>query len=355
MAATDQQIHFARSSDGTRIAYATSGAGYPLVMAAHWLGHLEFDWQTPVFQPWIEQLGAGFRLIRHDSRGCGLSDREPERTSLDALVDDLAAVVDAAGLERFALFGPSQGGAVSIAYAARYPDRVSHLILCGAFARGVLQRDPSAERREAVEAMNRLIELGWGEPNSAFLQLFTSQFFPDASLAQMNAFNAIQRAATTPRMAARLARAFAELDASPFLAQVNCPTLVLHCHGDARVPFDEGRRIAATISNARFLPLESRNHFPLEGEPAFAAAVQAIRAFLPASGATSNAAFSALSGREREILDLLARGLDNAQIAARLDLSEKTVRNNISRIFDKIQAENRPQAIVRAREAGFGR
>lgn len=349
-----QEIRFARAADGTRIAYASTGAGYPLVKAAHWLGHLEFDWQTPVWLPWMERLAARFRLTRYDPRGCGLSDRDVDSLTLDALVSDLEATVDAAGLDRFALLGPSQGGAISIVYAARYPHRVSHLVLCGAFARGWLRRETTAEQRAAREAMIRLVELGWGEPNSAFLQMFTSQFFPEATLEQMNAFNMIQRQSTTPAHAARIMRAFAEIDAAPFLGRIACPTLVLHCRGDARIPFEEGRYVASSIAGARFEPLDSNNHVPLAGEPAFGRLFELLYDFLPGAPIVG-ASFGELTAREREVLDLIARGLDNAQIAARLELAEKTVRNHITQVFLKIGAENRAQAIVRAREAGFGR
>ena len=351
MAALKQEIRFAHAADGVRIAYASTGAGYPLVRAAHWLGHLDFDWQTPVWRPWIEALSARCRLVRYDSRGCGLSDRAVDDFGLERLVSDLEAVVDAEGLERFALLGMSQGGAASIAYAARHPERVSHLVLCGAFVRGALCRSPSAEQAQAIAAMVKLIEVGWGQHNPAFLQLFTSQFFPDATLTQMQSFNEIQRHAAAPRAAAKIVDAFARLDASQYLGAVGAPTLVFHGRGDNRVPFEEGRYIAASISGARFEPLESRNHLPLEGEPAFGHCIDTLVAFLPAG---AGARFEGLTRREREILDLLARGLDNAQIAAHLDLAEKTVRNNVVAIFDKIAVENRSQAIVKARAAGLG-
>jgi pimeloyl-ACP methyl ester carboxylesterase/DNA-binding CsgD family transcriptional regulator len=350
----NQEIRFVRSADGTRIAYATMGKGYPLVNAAHWLGHLEFDWKTPVWLPWIERLCAAYRLTRYDTRGCGLSDRGAASFLLDDLVADLEAVVDAARLDRFALFGASQGGAISIAYAAKHPERVSHIVLCGAFARGALRRDPTAKQRAALDAMIQLVELGWGRSNSAFLQMFTSLFVPDATPEQMRAFNMIQRKSTSPSHAARIVRALAELDATPCLGAVACPTLVLHCRGDAVIPFEEGRFIAASIPGARLEPLESNNHFPLAGERAFERTFELMRAFLPAA-AVPPSAFGELTQGEREVLDLIARGLDNLQIAARLALAEKTVRNRITRIFMKMAVENRAQAIVRAREAGFGR
>lgn len=349
-----QEIRFARSSDGARIAFATMGRGYPLVSAAHWLGHIEFDWQTPVWLPWMQRLSASYQLTRYDSRGCGLSDRNVSSFSLDDLVADLEAVVDASGIDRFALLGKSQGGAISIAYAAKHPERVSHIVLCGAFARGELRRDPSAQQRSAVEAMIKLVELGWGQANSAFLQLFTSLFFPQATLEQMRSFNMIQRNSTSPCHAARIVRALAELDAAPYLTKVTCPTLVIHCQGDAVIPFEEGRFLAASIAGARLEPLDSRNHVPLAGEPAFDRMFDLFSEFLPGTTIVGST-FSELTQREHAMLDLIARGLDNAQIAARLELAEKTVRNRITFIFSKIAVENRAQAIVRAREAGFGR
>jgi len=349
-----QEIRFARSSDGTRIAFATMGAGYPLVNAAHWLGHLEFDWRTPVWLPWMERLSSAYQLTRYDSRGCGLSDRSVSSFSLDDLVADLEAVVDAAGIARFALLGQSQGGAISIAYAAKHPERVSHIVLCGAFARGPLRRDPSAQQRSAIEAMVQLVELGWGQTNSAFLQMFTSLFFPQATPEQMSAFNMIQRKSTSPRHAARIFRALADLDATPYLPTIACPTLVIHCRGDAVIPFEEGRFLAASIPGARLEPLDSKNHVPLAGEPSFDRMLDLLSEFLPGAPIFAPI-FGELTQREREMLDLIARGLDNAQIAARLELAEKTVRNRITLIFSKIAVENRAQAIVRARDAGFGR
>jgi pimeloyl-ACP methyl ester carboxylesterase/DNA-binding CsgD family transcriptional regulator len=351
-----QQVRFARTADGVRIAYAVTGSGYPLVRAAHWLGHLDFDWQTPIWRPWIEALSVRHAFLRYDSRGCGLSDQDVGTITLDALVSDLEAVVDAAKLDRFALMGMSQGAAVSIVYAARHPERVSHLVLCGAFARGGLRRDPSFEQAQAIEAMIKLVELGWGQENPAFLQLFTSQFFPGASLAQMHAFNEIQRHAAPPALAARIIRAFAELDAASLLPQVRCPTLVFHGRGDNRVPFSEGRFVASSIPNARLFQLDTDNHLPLADEPAYAVLMEEIARFLPTRDPRATVAprLAALTRRELDVLNYIAQGFDNAQIAARLDLAEKTIRNNITSIFNKIEVESRSQAIVLARNAGLG-
>jgi pimeloyl-ACP methyl ester carboxylesterase/DNA-binding CsgD family transcriptional regulator len=281
-----------------------------------------------------------------------LSDREAEDITIDGLVADLECVVDDAGLDRFALLGMSQGGAVSIVYAARHPERVSHLVLCGAFARGPFRRSPSGHQVEATEAMIKLVEFGWGQSNPAFLQMFTSQFFPQATLAQAHSFNEIQRHAASPRVAARLIRAFSGLDASAELAQVRAPTLVFHSRGDNRVPFDEGRFVATSIAGARFEPLDSNSHVPLPGEPAFERLLDAMAAFVMPG--QTDTPFAGLTRREREVLERIARGLDNAQIAAQLGLAEKTVRNHITAIFDKIAVENRSQAIVAARIAGLG-
>ncbi|TFZ05220.1 alpha/beta fold hydrolase [Ramlibacter henchirensis] len=348
-----QEIRFAPSTGGASIAYATSGRGWPLVRAGHWMTHLEWDWQMPVWGPWIEALSTRYRLIRYDNRGCGLSSAATEPVLLETLVTDLAAVIDAAGHERVALLGASQGGAAAIAYAAANPHRVSHLVLCDAFARGALVRQPG--QRPMIDALARLVEDGWGQDNAAFRQVFTTQFFPGASQEQAKAFNDMQRLSCSPAQAARIVSGFAEIDASPHLAALRCPTLVMHCRGDARIPFEEGRFLAANIAGARFEILDSINHVPLAGEPAFDRMMALIDGFLPGSaGGAGEPAFAGLSARERDLLELLAQGLDNAQIAARLGLAEKTVRNNVSALFTRLEVENRAQAIVRARQAGFG-
>jgi pimeloyl-ACP methyl ester carboxylesterase/DNA-binding CsgD family transcriptional regulator len=352
MGAFKQDVRFARSADGTRLAYAVHGDGYPLVRAAHWLTNIDLDWQTPVWRPWFDALGARYRFHRYDSRGCGLSDREATDASLDSLVADLEAVVDAAQLERFALLGISQGGAVSMAYAVRHPERVSHLVLLGAFARGPLKRNPVPEELERLHAEIKLIELGWGKDTPAFRQLFTTQMFPGASAEQANSWNDLQRMSCTPPHAARIVQSFSAIDASPVLAQVSCPTLVLHTRGDMCAPFDEGLFIASSIPGARMVPLETKSHVPMAGEPSFDRVIEEIEEFV--IGSDGNAPFPDLTRRERQILEHIARGHDNAQIAAHLELAEKTVRNHITRIFEKIGVENRSQAIVMAREAGLG-
>jgi pimeloyl-ACP methyl ester carboxylesterase/DNA-binding CsgD family transcriptional regulator len=355
MAELKQTIRFCTSSDGARIAYATMGRGPPLVRAAHFLTHLEFELRTPVWQPWLAEYTRGHTLVRYDQRGCGLSDREAGDLSLDAMVADLESVVDAAGLDRFPLVGASQGGAVAIAYAARHPDRVSRLVIHGGYARGVLKRNPTPEQLAEAKVLVDLVRLGWGRENPAYRQVFTSLMIPDSTPEEAASFNELERTSTSPEWAARLVAAFGPIDVTSLAPLVRCPTLVMHVREDSRVPFEEGRLVAGLVPGARFVPLEGRNHVLLEREPAFRQFFGELHDFLDAGEAPSRraAAFPDLTPREREILELVAHGLDNEAIGARLDLSEKTVRNNITRIFDKLGVATRPQAIVKAREAGF--
>jgi pimeloyl-ACP methyl ester carboxylesterase/DNA-binding CsgD family transcriptional regulator len=353
--AIPQELRFCISADGTRIAYARTGRGTPIVKAANWLTHIELDLLSNPWQAWIEEVSRIGQLVRYDERGCGLSDHEVADVSLDAHVGDLEAVVDAAGLERFILIGVSQGGALAASYAARHPERVSRLVLVGAFARGVLKRDVPESVKETARLTVQLIRLGWDQANPAFNQLFTTQMMPDATAELARKFNEMQRLSTSPEQAARLVAASAEFDASAALPLIRCPTLVFHARGDARVPFEEGCKLASSIPGARFVPLDGRNHVLLDDEPAWAVFARELRAFLATgSPGASPDAFAALSPKERELLDHLARGLDNAQIAAHLGVAQKTVRNTITRVFEKLGVENRSQAIVRARDAGFG-
>ena len=354
MTSSNQRIRFCKTADGVRIAYATSGHGPPLVKAANWLTHLEFDWNSPVWRSWLTELSRDHMFIRYDVRGCGLSDWDVSKQSFDAWVGDLEAVVDAVGVKRFPLLGMLGGAAVAIAYAARHPERVSHLILHGGFARGRLKRKTTEQQRELDESMARLIELGWGKENPAFRQLFTTQFIPDGTPQQHRWFNELERMSTSPENAARILRILYQVDVAALTRKISCPTLILHSTGDARVPFDEGRLMAGLIRGARFVPLDSRNQILLEQESAWRRWLDEVRAFLPKE-VIGGPTFADLTPRERELMELIARGLDNTQAAAQLYLSEKTVRNHITSIFAKLKVETRAQAIVLARDAGFGR
>jgi pimeloyl-ACP methyl ester carboxylesterase/DNA-binding winged helix-turn-helix (wHTH) protein len=276
-----QEIHFCTSGNGVRIAYAKVGSGPPLVKAGNWLNHLEYDWDSPVWSHLLKWMASDHQLIRYDARGNGLSDWDVQDISFDAFVRDLEAVVDAAGLERFALFGASQGCAVSIAYAAKYPERVSKLVLYGGFARGRRLRGDPVDVEQA-DAMITLMRTGWGQENPAFRQVFTSFFVPGGTPEQMRWFNDLQRNSTSPENAVRIRLVSDYMDVTKLLPQVTVPTLVLHCHGDAVQPFDEGINLAAAIPGARFVGLEGQNHLILESDPGWHKFQDEITAFLAA-------------------------------------------------------------------------
>jgi len=276
---SDQEIRFCTAPDGTRIAYSVLGAGTPVVIVTNWLTHLELDWKMPVRQALIEMLASNHLVVRYDARGNGLSDWEVDDISFEASVGDLTAVVDAVGLDRFALIGQSQGAAVAAAYAARHPDQVTHLSLYGGYARGRRMRGSEGQIAES-EAFVTMIREGWGKDTDAYVRMFGSFFMPDADADQLAGFTYLQRNATPPENAARIQLAIDNIDISDELAGVVAPTLVLHVRGDARAPFEEGRRMAAAIPGARFVLLEGRNHAMLAGEPALQRYLDEIDAFL---------------------------------------------------------------------------
>lgn len=352
----NQQIRFCKSFDGTRLAYAITGEGPPLIKAPHWLTHLEYEWQSPIWKPWIESLSRTHTLLRMDERGCGLSDRDVTDFSFEAWVRDLEAVADAAGMEHFALFGHSQGGAIAVEYAVRHPQRVTHLIILGGYARGSMKRQPSPQRIDELQALLKLVEIGWGRDDPSYRQLFSTQFMSGATPEQIKSMSELQRMSATPECAVRIIRSMFSIDVRESATRVTCPTLMLHARGDRRAPFEEGRLVAGLIPEARLVPLETENHILLPQEPAFRQFFEELEAFVPRpAGAGTGGAFAQLTAREAEVLERIAQGLDNAQIGAHLGISEKTVRNNITHIFDKLAVENRSQAIVLARNSGLGK
>src|SRR3954451_20335960 len=274
-----QEVRFCRSADGVNLALATCGRGFPVVRLGTWLTHIQRDWESPVWEPLFRPLAERFCLVRYDPRGCGLSDPHGPRISLNGFVRDLETVVDALALERFALFGTSQGAAVSIAYAARHPERVSRLVLSGGFALGWRKRGSAAEIATR-EAMLTLIEQGWGNDNPAFRQVFTARLWPDTTAEQARSFDELQRLSASPENAARMQRAVGEFDVAALLPLIKIPTLVLHSSGDATVPRDLGLMLAQQIPNARFVEIESRNHFPLAHEASWDSYLEEVLGFL---------------------------------------------------------------------------
>jgi pimeloyl-ACP methyl ester carboxylesterase/DNA-binding winged helix-turn-helix (wHTH) protein len=275
-----QDIRFCRSADGVGLAYAQHGDGPPLVKAANWLTHLDYDWESPVWRHWLRTFGESHRVLRYDERGCGLSDRDVDGFALEPWVRDLETVVDDAGLERFPLLGISQGAAVAIAYAVAHPERVTHLVLYGAYARGQLADGGSDRQREEAQVIIDLARVGWGRRNPAFRQIFSTSFMPEGTAEQWQAFDELQQRSTSPENAARFLEAFFRLDVRELAPHVSVPTIVLHCRRDLVWPYELGRRLAASIPGSRFVPLESRNHLIFEHEPAWPTFVDEVERFL---------------------------------------------------------------------------
>jgi pimeloyl-ACP methyl ester carboxylesterase/DNA-binding SARP family transcriptional activator len=293
------EVQFCTTSDGVRIAYACVGDGPPVVWAAHWLSHLAFSWESPIWRHWTEEFAKDHSFVHYDERGNGLSDWDNPTFSVDAFVGDLEAVVDALGFDRFALIGSSKGGATAMAYAARHPERVSHLILYGAFAQGwrVWGNEAEIARREAIITLTRQ---GWAQDNPAFRQILTSLLLPDATVEEMGCFNDLQRISASAENAARLLRSSGDVNVLDLLPGIAAPTLVLHCRDDAAMPFAQGRLIASRIPRATLVPLESRNHVLMPRDPAWAAFVREVRRFLREDRPTMSRArrAGATAGRE---------------------------------------------------------
>ncbi len=346
-----QELRFTQLASGSRLAWARSGQGPPLLRAGHWMTHVEYDAVSALFRPWLERLGRRLTVYRYDERGSGLSPADEVPIGVESAVQEISAVVAAAGLQRVALLGISGGAAPAIAYAARYPQQVSHLVLLGGYSHGLMHRQPSAATLSYVQAQTALIELGWGVRDSPVQHFITASMIPDGTPEQVAALNEQQRRSCNGLQAAAFFRSRLALDVRGELAAVACPTLVLHAEGDAAVPIERGHELAATIAGARFESLRTRNHVPLAGEPAFDRFCEAVEAFVsPGAHAVEGQTFTP---RERALLALVARGCDNLQIGAELGLADKTVRNALSSLYTRLAVEGRSHAVVRARELGF--
>ena len=349
-----QQVRFIQATDGVRLALAESGLGTTVVKAANWLTHLEYEWDSPVWKHWIRFFSDHTRFIRYDERGCGMSDTQLGTLTLDQWTQDLASVIGAAQpVGPVALLGISQGSAACIRYAIDHPERVSHLILYGGYAHGALKRGlvgPESTYRAMIE----LTRVAWGQDNPTFRQVFTSRFIPGGSAEQLKWFNDLCLKTTNGEAAARLFEARGSVDIESLLPSVRVPTLVLHARRDEVVPLAEGHLLASRIPGARFVELDSRNHVLLDHEAGWERFKDEVLAFLPAGHpAEAMGKFAALSARERQVLALMSEGLSNGDIAARMQLAEKTVRNHASNLFDKLGVWSRAQAIVLARDHRF--
>jgi pimeloyl-ACP methyl ester carboxylesterase/DNA-binding CsgD family transcriptional regulator len=349
----EQRIRFTRVPDGTRLAYATHGSGYPLVRAAHWLTHLQYDWESPVWHPWLTELGRRFRMLRYDERGCGLSDWDVDDFSMDAWVDDLEAVVDAAGYERFALLGMSQGAPVAIRYAARHPDRLSRLIIYGGYLLGwALQPMTDLERQEH-DALMTLMRIGWGRDNPTFRRLFTADFVPDGDDALLRAYDELMRRTTSPDNAVSFELAFGQLDVTQVAPEVRVPTLVMHLDDDRIIAFSRGRQVATAIPDARFVQLHGRNHILQTRDEAWPEFLAQLEGFIGPEAVEAPApSGQPLSARETQVVRLVGQGLSNQQIAAQLGLSVRTVERHLSNVYVKFDLSGKSaRAAAAARDA----
>jgi pimeloyl-ACP methyl ester carboxylesterase/DNA-binding CsgD family transcriptional regulator len=328
------EIRFCTAPDGVRLAYSVHGRGPPLVRVATWLTHLELDWESPVWRHWLDRLGERHTVVRYDERGCGLSDAEVGEPSVETWVGDLEAVVDATGLERFALLGVSQGAAIAVAYAARHPERISDLVLYGGYARGRRLRG----QREQEAALVAAIRAGWATEDPAFRHVFSMLFLPHGTPAQMTWYDELLRTTTSADAAVRLFTARGAVDVTAAGPRVDARTLVIHARGDRVVPVEEGRLLATLIPDARLVVLDSVNHILLAGEPAWEQFVSALGGFLgPPRVPVPSTSAAGLSSREMEVLELVAAGLTNEAIADRLVLSVRTVERHLSNVYAKLR------------------
>ena len=348
-----QQVRYVAAGDGVQLAWAELGRGPPLVKAATWLTHLQYDTESPVWAHWVRFFGEHFRYVRYDERGCGMSDWTAGELALPRWVEDLESVIDAAGIDRpVALLGISQGAATAIRYAVRHPRRVSHLILYGGYAMGGLRGD-DPERAALFRAVMDVVALGWGSDNPAFRRLFAERFVPEGSAEQLAWFNQLCRRTTSPANAAALLQARGSIDVRDQLGQVRVPTLVLHANRDQIAPLSQGRMLASRIPGARFVQLDSCNHVLLEHEPAWREFQDAVLDFtgLARRDARADAGNATrdevLTARERAVLAQLCEGRSNAQIGWQLGIAEKTVRNHVSALYRKLGVRSRAEAIVK--------
>jgi pimeloyl-ACP methyl ester carboxylesterase/DNA-binding CsgD family transcriptional regulator len=350
-----QSIRYLKTRDGVRLAWAALGQGPTLVKAANWLSHLTYDLESPVWRHWIEFLSQHFRLVRYDERGSGMSDWEVADLLPARWGEDLEAVIEASDPgEQFVVLGMSQGAAAAITYAVSHPERISHLILYGGYSKGWAHR-PESDGYRRYRAIVDLVHLGWGKDNPVFRQLFAAQFVPGATPDQFTWFNELCRRTTTPEIATRLLEARGNLNVRDLVPRVRVPTLVLHARHDEIVPFEAGKQLAAEIPNAEFVSLDSRNHILLADEPAWPHFKDAVLEFTghPRAAGAEDPLLATLSVRERQILAAVVSGQSNSQIGAALFVSEKTVRNSLTKIFEKLGVHTRTQAAVLARDRGF--
>ncbi len=355
-----QRVRFCRSADGVRIAFAVHGAGPPLLISTCWLSHLQFDWESPVWRHFLDELGAFCTVIRFDERGHGLSDWDVTDHSLEARIGDLEAVADAAGFDRFAVMAMSQGGPVAISYAVRHPARVSRLLFYGSYSAAT--QGLTAQELATEDTFGQMIKVGWARPDSTFRRVFTSLMIPGATEEQMRWVDDLQRVSVSAGTAYLARQQRFRADADHLLAELDVPTLVLHSVDDRMNPFSYGRHLASSITGARLVALESTNHILLADEPAWPVFLDEVRRFMAPdrveeaesqasqAGLAPGAVTELLSAREHEVLTLAATGLDNEAIASTLHLSTRTVERHLQNTYAKLGLRGRSARITAIRQ-----
>ena len=344
-------MRFCTSRDGTRIAYALSGNGPPIIRLAGLFTHLEFDKDSSIWRPWLLALEKGRMLIRYDARGSGMSDSDRVEFSWERYIEDVEAVVAATSLRKFALFGIGGPAALAVAYAVRHPEQVTHLILHAAFTQGRLARSTTAGEKEEIELILKLMSMGFSDEDPSRRQMVASQFLPDGTAEQLKDFGDLLRVTSTAHNTAEFLRPWYTADIRSLLPRVRCPTLVLHPRAGFRVPLEEGRLVAQSIPHARLVPLRTRNTYLPANDPAWPQVMSEIDSFLPITSepnAADSLHLDKLSARERAVFGAVVEGLGNKAIGRRFGIADKTVRNHLSSIFRKLDVANRAQLIVQA-------
>jgi pimeloyl-ACP methyl ester carboxylesterase/DNA-binding CsgD family transcriptional regulator len=332
---------------GRRVALAVSGDGPPLVAPAWWVSHLELDWADQAFRGLWESVGEGYAVVRYDRLGVGMSDRDvlEEELTLEGEVALLGAVLDELGLEKVGLVGGSSGGCAAIAFAARFPERVSRVLLYGAYADGASITSP--EVREAIVAT---VRSHWGLGSRVLADIFLGE----ADSAQQERLARYQRAAASPEMAAALLELTYRNDVRAELQRVRAPTLVVHRRADRAIPYHLGRELAAAIPGATLIPLEGSAHFPWAGDTqSVARALRSVLAPQAPARIVGEPAAVLLSRREREVLALVARGLSDREIDEQLVVSQHTVHRHVANIRHKLGRGSRTAAVAEAARLGL--
>jgi pimeloyl-ACP methyl ester carboxylesterase/DNA-binding CsgD family transcriptional regulator len=332
---------------GRRLAYSVTGEGPVLVAPAWWVSHLELDWGDPAVRGLWESVSEGYTFVRYDRPGVGLSDRGVPAgdMGLDGEVALLSAVLDELGCDRVGLIGGSSGGCAAVAFAARFPARVSRLLLYGAYADGSSIASPHA--RETIVAA---VRSHWGLGS----RLLADILLGDASSAEQERLARYQRSAASAEVAARLLELVYQNDVRGELEKVHAPTLVVHRRGDRAIPYRLGRELAAAIPGATLIPINGNAHFPWAGDVASVA--RALRtALAPRASEWAGPASAAvlLSSRERQVLALVADGLSDQEIAEQLFLSAHTVHRHVANIRHKLGRPSRTAAVAEAARLGL--